>query len=503
MGGVDLGFALALLATIGVASAVAMNAAMERMERVTEDVEGATSMTRKHVYRLRHAELGLNATLITSFGVLMVSHLLALCIAAATVSSPPDSRPSWVVALLAAVILTSFFLVATARLAAPYRTPLYVRQYKVSKRIEARFVKALRKQARASSVAVLLLGTASVVLLLIPALWISFPYMLGAGGAPVLTPRGPALYNGAGMMLVFGFAAVCEQLLRFSSIEAGWIRRFSVLLSVSTFVLMLLVLFVVALTNDDMANGWKVLDWQGWSVVGLWLLLCARLILRILGRAAIGPERDRGLHMVLRGREYLPPSLQPIPWLHLVIACTVALLTAAGAAIASWPWQPVQDLLGRWAVFGAVGLAALWLGMASVDRMARPAILKIWDQKVEVWRDVALRSVIVVSAVAVGALQLRLGTWGLAAVPWVGWTVGAASIGIWGRWVWAATFPLRLRKLSVVVGRHRQWLVRESQNQIAQQIAPDRNWHHAEIQHWLCSVERQAKETEGHVLRPK
>lgn len=274
---------IAVLATIGIAAAVALNAAHGRFDSARNAVRSNSVASRREVYDAQHSLSGSVAVFLVTFSALFCAHLLAIGTLLAAVSKGGQPRAEALAAVLLAALMAAFLLVECARLLAPWRSPHQIQPRGLVKKVQDRLSRAYERsvsQARrfaAFRVSVAVVSTVMVVM---------------GGVAAGFGFAGSVL---AASLLFVLVGVVVARVAASALFEFGFMRGLTVGYPVAL-VLALWASFTATLLasllqvpEDRWVPGVLV-------VLGvLWFLLAAMVVVRILGQAGIGWGRVYGV----------------------------------------------------------------------------------------------------------------------------------------------------------------------------------------------------------------
>lgn len=278
---------LAVLATIGIAATVALNAAHSRFEKARERIQVKEPPSRRQVYDAQHAMSGSVGVFLVTFAALLCAHLLLVGSVIVALEPVPEEQPGPLAVSVLSGLMSGFLLVECARLLAPWRSPHQIRPKGHDRKVQNRLGFALRK---AESRPLRIRRYRLLVAAILGAIIVSSCF---AGG-------GNLVWRIGFVVTVFVvLTALISGIASSATIEVGFMRfltvGYSVGLSAS------LALSFTAVLLEALLGAWpqSFAQWVSWGVVGLlWLALLALAVLRILGAAAIGPFRLYGIRFI-------------------------------------------------------------------------------------------------------------------------------------------------------------------------------------------------------------
>lgn len=415
---------LGVFATAGIAATVALNSALDRVERLHAAFRPEPAGN-KDVFAVRHAEMSQGAALMIGLFALTFSHVVLL----SAVVSVIDGRtrgPAAAGAVMAA-FLALFFLLECTRLAAPATSQLkIVPDNPVPKSFE-RLNRAAQKAGEASGAWRSVISGAWAVAITGLLLWTVFPSFLGYGDGA--TSRAPALVFAAVLVFIL-IAILAGRLADTATFEKGVTRIASLVMAVS----MLVAGWLACISA--MAAGLAASDvWRGGWAQAAGILLIAVIVgvtelFRVLGTAQIGPFRALGLRSVaIAGR---PMRRVRRPW-AAVASLLIALIVIAGlsALAAGWGFGKATGLF-------FIALLATWSGL----RTGRG--------------ECDLRGVFLAAAIiAIGLSNVRAGAPLFAVLPWSAVCLAFLSSRLWRRFSWTRACADHVFSLEIRHSRRR------------------------------------------------
>lgn len=413
---------LGVFATAGIAATVALNGALERVERM-HSMFRAEPQSSLDVLSVRQAEIGQGAALLVGLVALFLSHVVLVSAVVSVVIGEPRG-PAAVGASMAAFI-SLFFLIECTRLAAPSTEPLKVARDRSSQERLNRLERAARLASRGPGITgAVIAGTWNAAVLIALLWWVCFVFMVESDAA---TFNAPALLMS--VLLVFLLIALCgEGLAGTATFEKGVTRISTLVMSVS------MVVAGWAVCASALISGWTEPGaWGGrwWPLVVSLLMVMAvgaAEVLRVLGCAQVGPLR----HLGLRGLWLAGEPIRRFRSRWIFASCTaVVLLILAGLAVLA-----ARGAFDRVWIYLVAGAVAVWGGL-------RP----------NVSHRRGVRLVIAAVILAVTAVRLRLGLVEIAVLPWTVFCLLLLSVRLWRKLPLAPAFADHVHSFEIARGR--------------------------------------------------
>lgn len=493
--GVDAWVVLGLLATLGIGTTVAMSSALDRTERAHEARRGATTNSPSDVFRLRFAEIGQRATLLVTLVPLLLCHLVAVAAVAQIAATSTGERGGATLTLVFVLFMALFFLVECVRLAAPFKSPVLVRPWGVDKAIRQRLGKKIRAATRRGAARRLLSSVGMAIVVVTILAWLIWPSMLSAGSPE---EREPVAVFIAGVLLLGVLSAMMGRLVIDSLLDSTGSRVASVAGSMLLFIAGVLACFGAIFGTIPDMGAWGRGEWKLWVVLLLYVLVVVVLLLRLLGRAGIGPDSDLALHRIFLARYPRYAAKHRKVWWVVPAAVAVQLVLASVGALGMSGGVFEVDLLPRAALLAVIGIAGSVLCVIACGEFA------LDDPETAAPQERALRhldrilhmAIFVVVALTLLGSQIFLGGWRLLVVVWAAGVLLTLAPAIrqflgyerpWVKW---------LRPLWVLADHVLALRISSARRLIARRIAPDEEWGNAEVFRWLREVDEAAKAPE-------
>lgn len=405
---------LAVLATIGVAAAVALNAAHSRFDSARRNVRVGDVASRRQVFEAQHAMSGSVAVFGVTLAALLCAHLLVLASVLAAYSGNGERRLEAAAVAALSVLMGAFLLVECARLLAPWRSPHQVRPRGHARAVQrrlSRLVGEAGKRLRRIKAFRWAVGVIAVAMTVLAAIAGGSDFMQAVAGAATL------------------FIVLTTLLVRFASsavFEVGFMRVMTVGYPVALSTSVILTLTAALLRSILEVGEARWVTWALIPVVLLWLALWGLTVLRIFGQAGIGYFRLYGARYVALIGLPIPARVRDVRrdvgcvgfvvLIELLMSLPVLLLLTCGES----PWRVL--------VSGAVLIGA-GLGVVALSACVRGAGLcrGFGDSLVCAGRGSALVTVAVLlgvlvlsGAVLVSAFWSAGPLWGVTALhPWL------------------------------------------------------------------------------------
>jgi len=319
---------LAILATIGIAAAVALNAAHGRFDRARSNVRAREFASRREVFDAQHAMSGSAAVFLVTFLALFLAHLLAIGAILVALDQGGQKRAEACVAAILAVLMGAFLLVECARLLAPWRSPHRIQPRGHVKKVQARLALVVAKTSqRTHRIAILR---------------VALGVMIGSMAVFSKVAAGSSFAGAViAVSLFLVLAGVAVARMAASAVfEVGAMRGLTI-----GYPILLVAALWVSFTAAIASSLLQVPErrWVLWALVvlaTLWVLFVAVIVVRILGQASIGWARVYGLRFaglvelpVPRRRRSFGRDLMfalAVIGSELVVATPVILLPATG-----------------------------------------------------------------------------------------------------------------------------------------------------------------------------
>ncbi|MCG7310297.1 hypothetical protein [Brachybacterium sp. ACRRE] len=342
---------LAVFATAGVASTVALNASLGRLEKMHQSFHAKDGL--HEVVGVRQAELAQGSGLFLGLLAVTLSHIILIGAIASIVLG--GQRGPAAVAASMAVFMTVFFVIECARLGTPSTPFLEVSNRAPSQDQTNRLRAAVRRVQCSTGVArrTLLLARASAIVFAL--VWWRFPVVLGHGTED---PRAAPLVLIVVIVMFRGISLCAEFIAKGATFERGMSRIATLVMSQSLTAMGWIVYVAALVSSLAPPDAWVGSLVQGGAVLVIVLIVGITEVFRVAGAAQIGPLRSIGLRGVL-----VAARLRRTPrprWLSYGLCFLLFVLLALISAIAA------HGNLGQGGVLLALGTLAAWGGLRSV-----------------------------------------------------------------------------------------------------------------------------------------
>ena len=290
-------------------------------------------------------------------------------------------------------------------------------------------------------------------------------------------------------MVIVGFGVAVGKVTEDSLLESWGSRVWTVGGSVVLYVMGALTLALLMLTSNPAWEGWADDPVQLIAVLILHLVLVVAVLVKLLGRAGIGPDSERAIERVLRARRARRRASSKKVWWTLVVLVVMQALGAPVGGIGVAHGEMGGGAIGVSVLLFGVGVWGTFLGLLACGEaeLGTSGVARI----------PAHRCMQIGGLVAFGILafasQAIQGWWSLLFLVWV--MLALSPLGLSVGTVRSGDLPARgARRAFHRLGDHLMALsIGSARRRIAQRIAPEEDWDDAKVLRWLRDLMEEAK----------